>query len=117
MRAVRLVAPREHLERLIDEAVKTAQTLLNGDRTLLWIVDQNRADMWASVGKSQSAPVRIGIDNSTLVGSVAFKALGNRNKAGTEDSSADLPFSFQGLMNVKNTILVKNVLYLQCAEQ
>ena len=102
MRAVRLVAPKEHLGRLISEAVKTAQTLICGDRALLWVVDRDRGDMWASIGKHPAAPVRLKIDESTLVGSVAVEALDKEKNTGSQDSSKDRLLSLEGLRNVKN---------------
>ncbi len=90
-KAVRLVAPKEHLERLVDEAVSTAQSLLQADRSALWFVDQSRGELWTKFA-SQIAPIRIGIATG-IVGAVASTKADAGDVVNVADAYADPRFN------------------------
>ena len=90
-KAVRLVAPKEHLERLVDEAVSTAQSLLKADRSALWFVDQPRGELWTKYA-SQIAPIRIGISEG-IVGAVASTSTDTGDIINVVDAYADPRFN------------------------
>jgi hypothetical protein len=74
LRAVRLVAPRRHLERLIEESVLTAQRLLDASRSHLWLVDRTRNELWTNT-TTQIAPLRIKMGEG-IIGKIADNTMG-----------------------------------------
>ena len=73
MRALCLLKPAEHINRLVDEAARIGQSLLKGDRCILWIINEEEGKLYARFNYKKQ--LRLELNEESLVGSIALKAM------------------------------------------
>jgi hypothetical protein len=68
LKNIRLISPRQHLERLIDEAVDIGKSLLKAERSHLWLIRQKN-EVWTNTN-TQIPPLKIHFGDG-IIGKIA----------------------------------------------